>query len=248
MGHRWRVGGGGRRGGGTRRRARRGRPRRPRRTRRGAGGRRCRRGASDPSRGRSRVSSPTSTRVSSRGSVISRATTACRPAISVSAGSQSRGPRKSETMTTTPGVVRMRADDGAGRAPREVCAAALLGRFGGERAEEAEHARGVPPAGGVTDSRPAAERDDAEPVAAPGDEATDDERRALGDVGLAPVGGPEVHRRRSGPGAATRSAAGPARPRGPAGRASGRWRSSRSGGRRRPARTDGSGRARGPSP
>ena len=41
-----------------------------------------------------------------------------------------------------------------------------------------------------------AERDDAEPVAAPGRDVADRERDALGDVGLAPVGGPEGHRRR----------------------------------------------------
>ena len=53
----------------------------------------------------------------------------------------------------------------------------------------------LPPAGGDDDLAAGPERHDAEPVATPGGEATDDERGALGHVGLAPVGRPEVHRR-----------------------------------------------------
>ena len=52
-----------------------------------------------------------------------------------------------------------------------------------------------PPAGGRTVSRPAPKVTTPEAVAAAGGEATDDERGALGHVGLAPVGRPEVHRR-----------------------------------------------------
>ena len=119
--------------------------------------------------------------------------TAWRPATSVRAGIQSRGPRKSETTTTTPGVVRIGADQREGTGGR-CLAAALLGRLGGDGAQEAEHPAIA--AGRRRDVLAAgAEGDDAEPVAAPGREATDDEGGALGHVGLAPVGRPEVHRR-----------------------------------------------------
>ena len=91
-----------------------------------------------PVSGSMRVSSPTSTSASSRGSATSRAMTAWRPATSVRAGTQSRGPRKSETMTTTPGRGAGGADERE-RAGRRGLAAALLGRFGRERPEEAEH-------------------------------------------------------------------------------------------------------------
>ena len=96
-------------------------------------------------------------------------------------------------MTTTPGVVRMAADDRE-RAGRRGLAAALLGGFRGDGPEEAEHAaaaalrRGDVLATGT-------ERDDAEAIAAARREATDDERGPFGHVGLAPVGRPEVHRR-----------------------------------------------------
>ena len=52
----------------------------------------------------------------------------------------------------------------------------------------------LPPAGGMTGLAAGSEGDDAEAVAAPGGEPTDDERGALGHVGLATVGRPEVHR------------------------------------------------------
>ena len=88
-----------------------------RRTRRGAGGRRYRRGASARSRGRSGSARRRRRGASSRGSVISRAMTAWRPATSVRAGTQSRGPRKSESDDDHAGRRPDRADEaeGAGR-------------------------------------------------------------------------------------------------------------------------------------
>ena len=74
-------------------------------------------------------------------------------------------------------------------------AGTFLGRVGREDPQQAEHP--VASAGRWRDAiagRP--ERDHAEPVRAAGDESADDEGRALGDVGLAPVGRPEVHRGR----------------------------------------------------
>ncbi len=74
-------------------------------------------------------------------------------------------------------------------------AGTFLGCIGREDPQQAEHP--VASAGRWRDAiagRP--ERDHAEPVRAAGDESTHDEGRALGHIGLAPVGRPEVHRRR----------------------------------------------------
>jgi Ca2+-transporting ATPase len=70
----------------------------------------------------------------------------------------------------------------------------FLGGFRVERSDEAEHPAST--AGRWHHPiRSGAERHDPEPVAAAGREPADDERRALRDIGLAPVGRPEVHRR-----------------------------------------------------
>ncbi len=98
-------------------------------------------------------------------------------------------------MVTRPAVVREAATVRSASAIDD-CARAFLGRFVGERPEQAEHA--VPTTGGRPDDRASArtaEGDHAEPIGAAGDEAADDEGGALGHVRLAPVGGAEVHRR-----------------------------------------------------
>ena len=118
-GPRWRVGGGGCRAGGTPRPRRAlGRPRRPSskavRSRRSPVSTRSVR----PVSGSMRVSSPTSTSASSRGSVTSRAMTAWRPATSVS-GRQpvARAAEVGDDRRRRRPVVRDRADECAGRGP-----------------------------------------------------------------------------------------------------------------------------------
>ena len=101
-----------------------------------------------------------------------------------------------------------------------------------------------PPAGGRTVSRPAPKVTMPEAIASSRGEAADDEGCALGDVRLAAVGRPEVHRRgviEEEPGGqlAIRHVLADLRS-----RRSGPSRSSRSGGRRRPARTGGCGPVR----
>ena len=118
---------------------------------------------------------------------------ACADRRRPSASTASRcGPRKSDTIATSPAVVRDVAT--AWRARASVDAGrALLGRLGRERPEQPEHA--VAAAGRRDDGLAAgAERDDAESVRAARHEAPDDQRGAFGHVGLAAIGGPEVHR------------------------------------------------------
>ena len=194
--------------------------------RREAGGRRCRRGASARSRDRPASARRRRRATSSRGSPTSTAMTACRPATSVSGAIQSRGPRKSDTMTTTPRV-RPRGADERERASGRGLAAALLGRFGGDRAKKAEHPAAA--AGGwrhASRDRSRTSRSRAGCRGAP----RSDRRRARRPRPRRPCAGRPSRSASTGSGraAARRSAAGPARPRGPAGRASGRWRSSRS--------------------
>ncbi len=120
--------------------------------------------------------------------------TACRPATSVRRPIQSRGPRKSETTTTTPGRAARGADERQGAGRRRPAGRALVRRFGRERPEQAQHPAAT--AGGRADPLLAVtERDDAEPVPAAGGEPPDHERGPLGHVGLAPIGRAEVHRR-----------------------------------------------------
>ena len=103
-------------------------------------------------------------------------------------------PRKSEISVTSPAVVRDAATVRSAR-PIEIAPPPSSGT-------SAWMARSSP---AIPLRPPAARRDalaagseghDPEAIAAPGDEASDDERCALGHVGLAPVRGPEVHRRR----------------------------------------------------
>ena len=130
-----------------------GRRRRRRRRPSGGGDRRCRPGASGPSRGRPGSARRHRRAASSRGSVTSRAMTAWRPATSVRAGTQSRGPRKSETMTTTPGVVRMAPTSARARAG-EVSPPPSSGGSVAIARRRPSIPR-LPPFGGVTASRPA---------------------------------------------------------------------------------------------
>ena len=146
-----------------------------------------------PVSGSMSVSSPTSTSASSRGSTTSMAMTVWRPATAVRAAASRVGPRKSETIVTSPAVVRDVATVCRARATVERPPPSS-GGSGRERPEQPEHA--VAAAGRRDDGlSTGAERDDAEPVRATRDEPADDERRALGDVGLAPIRGAEVHRR-----------------------------------------------------
>ena len=197
------------------------------------------------------VSSPTSGSSSSRGSRISTA----RTCVALGDGRQERQPvaRPAEV-----GHEDDRPPGGAPRATNRSAAAgdarrtgerldvarvsAARGRAGEQRASSAAARPGR--RGGSRCDRRAAERDDAEAVAALRGQVADRERHALGHVGLAAVGGAERHRRRAveheprgerplrDVDADVRDAA------------SGRSRSSRSAGRRRPARTAGPGRAR----
>ena len=190
----WSIGCAGCRVGGTRPPRSRARRRPHRRRRRAAADRRCRPGASGRVSGSMSVSSPTSTSESSRGSATSIARTVCRPATAVSGARQSIGPRKSEMIATSPAVVRDVAD-GVERPRERRAGRPFFGRLDGERPEQPEHA--VPATGRRHDGLAAGtERDDAEPIRSARDEPTDDEGGALGHVGLAAVGGAEVHRRR----------------------------------------------------
>ena len=192
-GRRWRVGGGGRPAGRARPRARPARRRRHRRS-----GCRSRRSPVSmrtvrPVSGSIRVSSPTSTRVSSRGSVISIARTVCRPAIALISRRQSCGAAEVRDDDDESGA-GARGSDHAERSLHRGRTAALVRRFGVERAEQAGEPD--PAAGGRRDrfALARAEGDDAEAVGPSSDEATHHERRTLGHVGLAPVGGAELHR------------------------------------------------------
>ena len=147
-----------------------------------------------PVSGSMSVSSPTSTRSVSRGSATSIARTVWRPATGGQGGapverSAEVGHDRHETRA------RARCRDGAQGVRQGGDAGALLGRVARQGPQQAQHP--LAPAGGWRDAlavRP--EGDDPEPVRAPGHEPTHHERRALRDVGLAPVGRPEVHRGR----------------------------------------------------
>ena len=138
--------------------------------------------------------SPTSGSSCSRGSRISIATTSCRAASRSSRGRQSRGPRKSETTTTTERrrvsrPIRASAVAERGRPGR------LEVRLAPQRDQERQQAAASLPGGRGAGCR-SPNVASAEPVAASRGEVADRERDALGDVPLAPVGGAEGHRRR----------------------------------------------------
>ena len=101
-----------------------------------------------PVSGSMRVSSPTSTSASSRGSAISSAMTAWRPATLVRAGTQSRGPRKSDTTTTTPGVERVEPTIASARAGDVGPWPSSAGSVSSARIRPSMPRR--PPAGGMT--------------------------------------------------------------------------------------------------
>ena len=195
-----------------------------------------------PVSGSTSHSSPAGTSSCSRGSTISTAITPWRARSARIGPSQSRSPRKSETITTSPRW-RPSAAVVLSAAPSEVAPAPSPSgsrRSSASSAEQAEAALAR-----AQDPRlAAAEGDHAEPVAAPCRDVADGQRDALGDVGLAPVGGAEGHRGRDvehQPGGQRALADVHAHVRllHPGGR-----RSSRCGARRRPGGTGGSSPAR----
>ena len=111
----------------------------------------------------------------------------------MSGASQSRGPRKSDTITTTPAGLRVaptrvRARAADVRPPPSSGGSCEIGP------DQAEHPAAT--TGGRQDGLATGpEGHDPEAVAATSGEATDDERGAFGDVRLAAVRRPEVHRR-----------------------------------------------------
>ena len=170
-------------------------PRRARRSAHGACGCSCRRAAGGRSRGRRatgrrRRAAPAragrAPRARSRGGGCSRRSSGVR---------QSRGPRKSETTTTSP-----RCAGEAARARERVGeVGARRRRARARRAARAAAAAvpGAPAAAAATRALARAERHHAEPVALARGEVADRDRGALGHVGLAAVGGAEAHRRPS---------------------------------------------------
>ena len=138
--------------------------------------------------------SPAETSSCSRGSTISTAITPWRARSACSGPSQSRSPRKSETITTSPRwrpSAAVAGQRGAQRGRAHAVALAFAAQLG-EQPEQAQAALAR-----AQDARlAAAEREHAEPVAAPRRDVADGERDALGDVDLAPVGGAEGHRGR----------------------------------------------------
>jgi hypothetical protein len=100
-----------------------------------------------------------------------------------------RSPRKSETDDDEPAVARDRAAVCGARPARRAGAVGLrLGAQLGQQHQQAEAAL----RGRMHSRLAAAHRDHAEPVPAPRRDVADRQRDALGDVGLAPVGGAEV--------------------------------------------------------
>ena len=142
-----------------------------------------------PVSGSSRCSSPTSASSCSRGSRISTASVRWRAASRSSGRCQSIGPRKSETTTMSD-----RCAASPPTRPQRLGEAAVAGRRVAHRAEREQQA-GASLARTHEARLAGAERDDAEPVPAAGGDVADGDRDAFGDVGLAPVGGAEPHRR-----------------------------------------------------
>ena len=168
-------------------------PRRPR-SGRGRGACACRRGPGGRSRGRRATGRRPATSCCSRGSTISTAITPWRARRARSGASQSRSPRKSETITTSPRWRPSAAALPSARAERRRAGALVLGLAAqlGEQREQAQ-----PALARAQDPRlAAAEGEHAEPVAAARRDVADGQRDALGDVGLAAVGGAERHRGR----------------------------------------------------
>ena len=130
----------------------------------------------------------------SRGSRISTATTAWREASRSRGVRQSRGPRKSETTTVSERCRATRASC-VSAVPIDVRADPLglgIAADGQQDSEQPDASL----ARTQHERRRSAEGGDADPVSAPRREVADGDRDALGDVPLAPVGGPEPHRRR----------------------------------------------------
>ncbi len=146
-----------------------------------------------PVSGSTRVNSPTSTSCSSRGSVTSSAMTAWRPGdVRQRADPVARSAEVRDDHDDPAGAARG-TDQGQGLG-RGGQTAALVGAFIGHGPDQAEHPASA--TGRRQDGLPpGAEGDDAEAIAASGGEPADDQRRALGDVRLAAVRRPEVHRR-----------------------------------------------------
>ena len=209
---------------------------------RGRGACACRRGPGGPSRGRpatGRRPARAPARAGRRSPPPSRRGGR---AAAAAAPSQSRSPRKSDTITTRPRW-RPTAAAPASAAPSDVAPApsgSTSRRSSASSAEQAEAALAR-----AHDARvAAAEREHAEPVAAPGGDVADGQRDAFGDVRLAPVGGAERHRRGRRRGPASSSARARRRARARAAPAAARSRSSRCGARRRRGSTAGSSPAR----
>ncbi len=190
----WSIGYAGCRADGIRRRRRPGRPRRPRRRRAEVVRSEVSTRSERPDSGSMSVSSPTSTSSSSRGSTISMATTLWRPATAVNDERQSSGPRKSDTIATRPAVVR-----DVPTACRARASDAPAGPSSGTSAASAWSSPSMPfrpAAGGKIRSRPAPN------VTTPRRSERRDTKRPMtsdapfGDVRLAAVGRPEVHRGR----------------------------------------------------
>ena len=245
-GRRWRVGGGGRRAGRTR----------PRATARSAAAAsskavRSRRSPVStrsvrPVSGSISVSSPTSTRVSSRGSVISSARTAWRPAIRSVLGTPVRGAAEvgdddDDARASCGWRRRSRGARAASRSDRRPRRPVRRRARGAGRAS-----RRRPPAGGVTTSRLARpkvmtpsrspRRATKRPTTSAAPSATSALRRSA--VPNCIDGG--LVEQEPGGQLPVRHVLADLRD-----EAFGRWRSSRCGGRRRPARRAGAGRARG---
>ena len=141
------------------------------------------------------VRSPTSGSSSSRGSRISTARSPWRAATGASSGSQSRGPRKSDTSATRPPRVPVPARNRRAADRRGIDPVARPVHVGGGGAQHREEAR-APAARRDAARLGGAEGEDAEAVAALRGQVAQGERDALGHVGLAPVRGAEGHRRR----------------------------------------------------
>ncbi len=148
-----------------------------------------------PVSGSTSQSSPTFGSSCSRGSRISTATTSWRPA------SSSSGRRQSERAAEVGDDRDERTLTGGRRGPAESLGegrrarARVVGIRAPQRGQQAEEARAALPR--RERLRPGiAERDDAEPVPAPGRHVPERERDALGHVRLASVGRAERHRGR----------------------------------------------------
>ena len=106
------------------------------------------------------------------------------------------GPRKSDTITTRPRWPRELRPRALSASPRRVAPAPSGGGLGAQREQQAEQAAAALARAQRDAARAPPNGQHAEPVALPRRDVPDRERRALGDVGLAAVGGAEAHRGR----------------------------------------------------